>query len=547
MMKPLVFSFAALLLNASLFGQTPRGMSVKVFILAGQSNMEGYGRIKIDPKRDNNGAGTLERLAKDDAAKDRFKRLLKPDGSWASRDDVRIWFLTRQGPLAPGYGARPEFIGPELAFGQVMGDYYEQPVLLIKAAWGGKSLAVDFRPPSAGKVPYSLGGKQQEQLEREPEIMGKFYRQMLVHVRDVLGDLKTQVPALAGRQCELAGFLWHQGWNDRINDAFNREYESNLAHLIRDLRKDLAAPNLPVVVAESGMNGLGETHPRALSLMKAQAAVAEYPEFKGNVAFVATRSFYRPAEASPSNQGYHWNQNAETYFLIGEGMGQAMIGLLEKRPVAAGGYRRSVIEGWTTHVSNRLLTEQPQATERALALLGEQLRQITKVVPAGPLAEVRKVPLWLSPPYAGFGPTAEYHPDAGWLRKHERNPEMAKAVEFTNVAIFEKECRRMPVFVLHELAHAYHDRVLGFEQAEIAAAYREAVASKSYDMVQRHDGRRERSYAMTNAKEYFAECSEAFFGRNDFYPFDRAELKQHDPTMHALLARLWQVEPQDSN
>jgi hypothetical protein len=137
------------------------------------------------------------------------------------------------------------------------------------------------------------------------------------------------------------------------------------------------------------------------------------------------------------------------------------------------------------------------------------LRQITRVVPKKPLVELQKVPLWLSPPYAGFGQHAEYHPDAGWLRKHGRDPAMAKAVEFTNVAIFEAECRRMPMFVLHELAHAYHDRVLGFEHREIIAAFKQAEAGKSYDAVKRYDGRTARSYAMTNAKEYFAECSEA--------------------------------------
>jgi hypothetical protein len=125
----------------------------------------------------------------------------------------------------------------------------------------------------------------------------------------------------------LAGFGWHQGWNDRINDKHNAEYESNMAHFIRDMRKDLGAERLPFVIAETGMTGPNEMHPRALSLMKAQAAVAEHPEFKGNVAFVGTRAFWREKEQSPSGQGYHWNTNAETYYLIGEAMGQAMLGL----------------------------------------------------------------------------------------------------------------------------------------------------------------------------------------------------------------------------
>ena len=116
---------------------------------------------------------------------------------------------------------------------------------------------------------------------------------------------------------------------------------------------------------------------------------------------------------------------------------------------------------------------------------------------------------------------------------------MAKGVEFTNIPIFAQEIVRMPMMTLHELAHAYHDRVLGFEHAEIEAAYRRAVESKSYEAVERSNGKTERAYALANAKEYFAETTEAFFGRNDFYPFNGAELERHDPEMHRLLKRIW--------
>jgi alpha-galactosidase len=136
--------------------------------------------------------------------------------------------------------------------------------------------------------------------------------------------LKQHFPALDGRGYEIAGFGWHQGWNDRINQAYNDEYEKNLANFIRDIRKDLGVKNLPFVIAETGMSGPEEKHPRALSLMKAQAVVAEYKEFQGNVAFVPTRSCWRAQEDSPSGQAYHWNTNAETYYLIGAAMGEAM-------------------------------------------------------------------------------------------------------------------------------------------------------------------------------------------------------------------------------
>lgn len=204
-----------------------------------------------------------------------------------------------------------------------------------------------------------------------------------------------------------------------------------------------------------------------------------------------------------------------------------------------------LLAGWSVHVSTRLIAEQQAEVEKALRLMQRQLEEIVQKVPAAAMAELRKVPLWVSPEYAKTPPRAEYHPNAGWLREHGRDPRMAKGVEFTNVRVFEAECRRMPNFTLHELAHGYHDRVLGFEYAEIRAVFEKAVASGKYERVQRQDseGRRrlERAYAMANAKEYFAECTEAYFSSNDFYPFTREELKQHDPEMFALLGKVWGV------
>ena len=299
---------------------------VRVFILAGQSNMEGHGMITAQPKH-NGGQGALEFLVKNPATSNRFATLVDTLGNWRKRDDVWISYLDRKGPLCAGYGARPNMIGPELGFGWVMGDALDAPVLLIKCAWGGKSLAVDFRPPSAGKPPYSLGVKTDAAIAQDPAIIGKYYRETLFLTRAALANIKELVPGSDGRYM-LAGFGWHQGWNDRINEKFNAEYETNLVHFIHDIRKDLGAPNLPFVIAETGMTGPSEKNPRALSLMKAQAAAAARPEFLGNVAFVSTRNFWRPTEQSPTNQGYHWNSNAETYYLIGEAMGQAMQGLI---------------------------------------------------------------------------------------------------------------------------------------------------------------------------------------------------------------------------
>ena len=218
-----------------------------------------------------------------------------------------------------------------------------------------------------------------------------------------------------------------------------------------------------------------------------------------------------------------------------------------KRAANADGPDTPEISGWTLHISKKLLTpETDPATTRALDLLKVQLDEILRVAPAAAVAELRKVPLYFSPKYPNAGARAEYHPGADWLRDNGRDPVMEKGVEFTNIADFEAETRRMPNFALHELAHAYHDRVLGFENTEIEAAFQKARASGKYDKVLRQDSegrkRLDKAYAMSNAKEYFAECTEAFFARNDFFPFTREELKQHDPEMFGLLEKLWGAE-----
>ena len=312
-------SMAVLALVAGTAGLTVAGPAdkagkgpLKVFILAGQSNMQGAGLIKLNPER-NEGKGSLEYMVKDPKMAGRTRHMVDADGHWVVRKDVWIWYFDRKGGLSAGYGARTTTIGPEFGFGHAVGEALDEQVLLIKTAWGGKSLAKDFRPPSSGGE------------------IGPYYKKMLEHVTSVLGDIKAHFPAYDGRGYELVGFAWHQGWNDRVNQAHNDAYEGNMVHFIHDIRKALGKKDLPFVIAETGMSGHEEKHPRALSLMRAQAAVAEHEEFKGNVAFVGTKDFYRPKEESPSGQAYHWNSNAETYFLIGDGMAQAMLTLLNEQ------------------------------------------------------------------------------------------------------------------------------------------------------------------------------------------------------------------------
>ena len=214
-------------------------------------------------------------------------------------------------------------------------------------------------------------------------------------------------------------------------------------------------------------------------------------------------------------------------------------------PSNTGGRQTKKVEGWTLFISDELLEKDKAATDRALELLAVQLQEIDRVVPAAAVAELRQVPLWFSPEYPGVPPRAEYHPGAGWLRDNKRDPAMEKAIEFTNVRVFERETRRMPNFALHELAHAYHDRVLakGFGNTEIKAAFEQARTKGLYDLVEQRfgDGRsaKVKAYAITNPMEYFAECSEAYFSTNDFFPFNREQLAKHDPEMTQTVKKLW--------
>ncbi len=223
----------------------------------------------------------------------------------------------------------------------------------------------------------------------------------------------------------------------------------------------------------------------------------------------------------------------------------AGLNLADSAEPSPAGHQTKQIEGWTLFISDELTNKEPAETTRALELLTEQLREITRVVPAAAVTELRKVPLWLSPEYPPIRPSAEYHPGADWLRDNKRDPAMEKAVEFTNIRIFEQETKRMPNFALHELAHAYHDRVLaeGFENPAIKAGFEQAKSKGLYERVEQRfgDGRsaQVRAYAITNPMEYFAECSEAFFSTNDFFPFTREQLAKHDPEMFETLKTVW--------
>ncbi len=524
--------FAAIVLPGGLpLRAAPQALPVKVFILAGQSNMEGQAVADLMGKDYNEGKATLRTLLGNPEKGALFRHLVDDTGEWAIRDDVWVRYQPENGPLKAGpltlgftpYGGKHHF-GPELQFGHVLGSRLQNQVLLIKTAWGGKSLYRDFRPPSAGGE------------------VGPYYRKMLTQVREALVNLKAEFPGYQGQGYELAGLVWYQGWNDGVDPRAVAEYEQNLVHLISDVRRDLQAPSLPVVVGE--LTGPWVDAPGDWAkLRRAQAAAADRPEVQPHVRFVPTHNFVRRPEESPNpTHGHHEFGNAETYFLVGDALAKGMLELLNARPKT----QTRTVEGWTVIVSERLLQDEARATAVALELLAAQLKEIVRVVPAPAVEKLRQVKLWLSPEYPGVGPRAEYHPGVDWLVRNGRDPAMVKAVEFTNIRIFPAEVRRMPVFVLHELSHAYHDRWLGFRHPGIEAAYKQALANGTYDRVERQDAegrkRLDRSYALASAQEYFAESTEAFFGRNDFYPYTRAELEKHDPEVAKLLRRLWGVE-----
>ena len=202
-------------------------------------------------------------------------------------------------------------------------------------------------------------------------------------------------------------------------------------------------------------------------------------------------------------------------------------------------YEARQIEGWHVLVNKRLLAE-TILCERTLRVLAAQLVQIARVVPPEPLAKLLQIPIWVERSSDQFQCMC-YHESRDWLSAHGVNPEKTGAVELANPETFLAWTCDQPWMVLHELAHAYHHRFLGHDHPGIRQCYARAKAAKTYESVLRINGSRSQHYAINNEKEYFAEATEAFFGTNDFYPFARVELKEHDHDMFDLLCDVWQT------
>jgi len=290
--------------------------------------------------------GTLDTVVKVDK---KFPHLIDDKGHWTIRDDV--WYrgvvtATANKWLTVGCGANASSIGPELQFGHIMGDFHDEPVILIKASQGNRSLGWDILPP--GSERYSFEGRTYagykdttpSWIEGETKkpvnwYAGKQYDDFVNGVHNVLGNFTENFPQYRDQGYEIAGFVWWQGHKDG-NAAHASRYEQNLVNLIKSFRIEFKAPKAPFVIATIGFGGWDMVGPH-LTVANAQLAVSgetgKYPEFAGNVLTTETRDFWIDHSLSPRNQDFHYNGNAETYLNVGNALGRAMIGLLEKQCV----------------------------------------------------------------------------------------------------------------------------------------------------------------------------------------------------------------------
>ena len=246
---------------------------VKVFILAGQSNIEGHAGVQ-----------TLDRLGEHPPHGNLLKKIRKDDGLFVVRDDVFVSYQKAderiKRPLSVGMGAwGADWFGPDLMFGIEMGDHFKEPVLLIKTCWGGHSLYGNFRPPSAGKPAHESGYR--------PEEIGASYHKMVKEVRECLANLDPDFPQLKGLKTEICGFVWFQGWNDmcqpgdKIRQQVYDKYCPNFVHLAQDLRAEFKVPSLPVVLGELGV--VGEKADKNMADFRAgQARIATLPGIERN-------------------------------------------------------------------------------------------------------------------------------------------------------------------------------------------------------------------------------------------------------------------------
>ncbi|MDG2130657.1 MAG: sialate O-acetylesterase [Fuerstiella sp.] len=387
------------------FAASSHSGKVKVFVLAGQSNMEGKGfpdplswQVTQEKYRqrythfiqDGNYDAFTRKIRE---TKDSNDNQSTPTYLWSTRHDVWINYLGKHGSLTVGYGTPKDGFGPEFNFGHVVGNHYDEQVLIIKTSWGGRALARGFLPPSSmlsdkeyaaqaaarnaetkawnAAEPARIEAYNKQVTEqnrtaekkkrlrtfRPREIVtteqykdqfGKDYRNMVQEVHDCLAAIGDRFPAYRNQGYEMAGFVWFQGWNDQYQDRW-LTYEATMANFIRDVRKEFNAPKMPFVIGQMGHDGMQpdtEGSPRDY-IKKAQAAVPEYPEFKENTLCVKTDRFWdMDAHAIYTGPGgwskdvdkwrqfgndrpYHYYGSPWCFAQIGTAFGEGMLELME--------------------------------------------------------------------------------------------------------------------------------------------------------------------------------------------------------------------------
>jgi len=311
---------------------------VQVYILMGQSNMLNFGKIK-------GGDGSLETAVKE---KQLYPYLIDNEGNWTVRGDVRNVRV-----MGSGTGGMREFnnewmtisgnVGVEIGIGHAVGNATDAPVMILKSAIGNRALGWDLLPPgsegfeftdSKGKTwvhPGYKGSPERWEKGTEPKKIGWYagmqYDGDVARAKKVLSELDKYYPGANGY--EVAGFFWWQGDRDSRSEALSSRYETNLVHLVKQLRKEFDAPNANFVCASLGQSEKGATDGGG-KILEAVLAVdgtsGKYPEFKGNVAGVYTHPL-----SKGSSSGSHYGGNAETYMNIGEAMGKAMVKLMSSK------------------------------------------------------------------------------------------------------------------------------------------------------------------------------------------------------------------------
>ena len=349
-------------MGSSISAKAPK---LKVFILAGQSNMDGQAHVR-----------TIDFLSEDlDPARVALLKIFKPDGNaLMTRDDVWVSNAGVHDKLQPGFGGRRNYdklgsnIGPEYAFGHYVGEVFDEQVLLIKYAPGGQSLYVNFRPPSAGKTGVEkLDDKilTKEAADKWNEgrvepVVGLQYRNMIRYVRKTLANLKQHYPEYDEKAgYEITGFVWFQGFNDMFDVTGRKQYGANLTHLIKDVRAEFKAPNMKVVVGVMGVNGPHNEHnPKQKEVREGQRFINRVSEFKGNALAIETAPLLDPRVVAltaggwlpeydrdfkkdpiteeeramlaraMSNKGFHYSGEGRFFILVGKAFAESMLELL---------------------------------------------------------------------------------------------------------------------------------------------------------------------------------------------------------------------------